>query len=307
MFRKKPEAGNQRSDDDLISVYVDGRMGPEERAAFEARLQAEPALRRQVEATRLLVGAARQLPAVRPSAQFRRPVHRPRGAHRRPGPVAPAAGIGIRRAGVRRRRGARPGPVVRAADAVCEPGAAGQFRAGRADRGNGAGKAGGSAERGGARTGAASRAERRRQKQRSAPKAEAPMAAESAPALAGSCQVSRGCADRSAGGESKPPPHLLRPPRSPKARPGAPAKAWRRLAQRHARPAATAGLTSTSTSTSTSTPTSTSTSEDMPASALVAARCRGPGCCKTPVWLALVAVLALLAAVILGVLGWRKA
>jgi hypothetical protein len=52
------------SDEELISAYVDGRMSEPERAAFEARVQADAALRRQVAVTRLLVDQSRQVESV---------------------------------------------------------------------------------------------------------------------------------------------------------------------------------------------------------------------------------------------------
>ena len=52
------------NDEELISAYVDGRMSEPERAAFEARLQADAALRRQVAVTRLLVDQSRQVESV---------------------------------------------------------------------------------------------------------------------------------------------------------------------------------------------------------------------------------------------------
>jgi hypothetical protein len=58
------------NDEELISAYVDGRMSEPERAAFEARLQADAALRRQVAVTRLLVDQSRQVEAVKPPKNF---------------------------------------------------------------------------------------------------------------------------------------------------------------------------------------------------------------------------------------------
>jgi hypothetical protein len=52
------------SDEELISAYVDGHMSEPERAAFEARVQADAALRRQVAVTRLLVDQSRQVESV---------------------------------------------------------------------------------------------------------------------------------------------------------------------------------------------------------------------------------------------------
>ncbi|MGQ9814751.1 MAG: hypothetical protein ACUVR3_06305 [Candidatus Roseilinea sp.] len=53
---------NHQPDDELISAYLDGRLTDSEQAAFEMRLRADPALKRQVDVTRLLVTAARSLP-----------------------------------------------------------------------------------------------------------------------------------------------------------------------------------------------------------------------------------------------------
>ena len=58
------------SEEELISAYVDGQLSEAERASFEARLASDPALRRRVLATRLLVGEARQLPMVAPPRNF---------------------------------------------------------------------------------------------------------------------------------------------------------------------------------------------------------------------------------------------
>jgi len=52
------------SEEELISAYVDGQLSEVERAAFEARLTQDSALRRRVLATRLLVREARRLPPV---------------------------------------------------------------------------------------------------------------------------------------------------------------------------------------------------------------------------------------------------
>ncbi len=54
---------NRQSDDELISAWLDGRLSNAERVAFEARLRAEPDLKRKADATRLLVATARALPA----------------------------------------------------------------------------------------------------------------------------------------------------------------------------------------------------------------------------------------------------
>ncbi len=53
---------SDQSDDELISAWLDGRLSDAERVAFEARLRAEPALKRRVDATRLLIDTARILP-----------------------------------------------------------------------------------------------------------------------------------------------------------------------------------------------------------------------------------------------------
>ncbi|MCS6848459.1 MAG: hypothetical protein RMN52_12195 [Anaerolineae bacterium] len=58
------------TEDELISAYVDGRLSEAERAAFDARMVQDPALRRRVAATRLLVREARALPAVQPPRNF---------------------------------------------------------------------------------------------------------------------------------------------------------------------------------------------------------------------------------------------
>jgi hypothetical protein len=63
MSNRQSSIVNRHSDDELISAWLDGRLAGAELAAFEARLRAEPALRRQVDATRLLVATARALPA----------------------------------------------------------------------------------------------------------------------------------------------------------------------------------------------------------------------------------------------------
>ncbi len=51
-------------DDELLSAYLDGMLSAEERAALEARLEAEPALRQRLEAMRQTVALLRQLPPV---------------------------------------------------------------------------------------------------------------------------------------------------------------------------------------------------------------------------------------------------
>ena len=49
--------------DELISAYLDGQLNEGERAAFEQRVQADVALRQQMQVTRLMTQTARQLPA----------------------------------------------------------------------------------------------------------------------------------------------------------------------------------------------------------------------------------------------------
>lgn len=56
-----------RGDEETLSDYVDGRMAPAEKTAFEARLAAEPALERRLRLLRAmrasLKGGARAMPA----------------------------------------------------------------------------------------------------------------------------------------------------------------------------------------------------------------------------------------------------
>ncbi|BCX05737.1 MAG: anti-sigma factor [Candidatus Roseilinea sp.] len=58
------------NEDELISAYVDGRLNEAERAAFDARIAQDPALRRRVAVTRLLIREARALPALQPPRNF---------------------------------------------------------------------------------------------------------------------------------------------------------------------------------------------------------------------------------------------
>lgn len=58
------------TEDELISAYVDGRLSEAERAALDARMARDEALRRRVAATRLLVRASRALPALQPPRNF---------------------------------------------------------------------------------------------------------------------------------------------------------------------------------------------------------------------------------------------
>jgi hypothetical protein len=96
MFNRKSRSFNPqgdrgpKSDDELISDYLDGQLAPEQRVAFDARLSAEPALARQVQATRALVRAARELPAVPVPRNFTLPksMAAPAAAPRRaPSPI----------------------------------------------------------------------------------------------------------------------------------------------------------------------------------------------------------------------------
>jgi hypothetical protein len=64
-------AGAPEGGDPLLAAvdrFVDGEMGPEERAAFEARLGADPALAEEVAAARAAKEAVASLPALRPEA-----------------------------------------------------------------------------------------------------------------------------------------------------------------------------------------------------------------------------------------------
>jgi anti-sigma factor RsiW len=76
----------RRNDDELISAYVDGQLNERERQAFEARMAADPSLRRRVEATRRLVQAAHELPPVPLPRNFTLP--KSAGAPQRVGPSA---------------------------------------------------------------------------------------------------------------------------------------------------------------------------------------------------------------------------
>src|SRR5512147_295406 len=79
MTNRKSEIGNAKSDDELISAYVDGQLAGDALAAFEARLRVEPALKQRVDVTRLLVSTARALPAQPLPRHFTVPVpDRPR-------------------------------------------------------------------------------------------------------------------------------------------------------------------------------------------------------------------------------------
>lgn len=54
----------KRSDDELISAFIDGQLDDNSRQAFEARIGTEPALRRRVDATRQLIALARETPQI---------------------------------------------------------------------------------------------------------------------------------------------------------------------------------------------------------------------------------------------------
>lgn len=87
--RQSSIVNRQPSDDDeLISAWLDGRLDEAERAAFEARLRADPGLRRRADATRLLVTTARTLPAQPLPRDFTLPI--PAGASARTLPRARA-------------------------------------------------------------------------------------------------------------------------------------------------------------------------------------------------------------------------
>ena len=64
MFSLKSWLNRQRppDDDEQISAYIDGVLDSAARKVFEARMSAEPDLRRRVDVTRQLVQAAAQLP-----------------------------------------------------------------------------------------------------------------------------------------------------------------------------------------------------------------------------------------------------
>ena len=76
MFSLKSWFTRQRppDDDELISAYMDGDLDASARRAFEARMASEPALRRQVDATRQLIETAAQLPLVSVPRSFTLPV-----------------------------------------------------------------------------------------------------------------------------------------------------------------------------------------------------------------------------------------
>ena len=63
----------RRSQDELISAYIDGQLDDASRQSFEARIAADPALRKRVEATRTLVQTAHQTPAVAAPRNFTLP------------------------------------------------------------------------------------------------------------------------------------------------------------------------------------------------------------------------------------------
>ncbi len=63
MSNRHSSTVDRQSDDELISAWLDGRLADAERVVFEARLRAEPVLKRRVDTTRLLIDTARTLPA----------------------------------------------------------------------------------------------------------------------------------------------------------------------------------------------------------------------------------------------------
>lgn len=76
--------------DELLSAYIDGALGPRERARLEARLAADPELRARLESLRQTVALVRAMPSVRAPRSFRLTpamVRRPVPAARR---LAPA-------------------------------------------------------------------------------------------------------------------------------------------------------------------------------------------------------------------------
>ncbi len=81
------------NDEELITTYVDGRMSEQERVAFEARLQMDAGLRRQVSITRLLADQSRQVEIVPAPKNFILPQDFGKAAQ----PVTPAPHVDLRR------------------------------------------------------------------------------------------------------------------------------------------------------------------------------------------------------------------
>lgn len=57
--------------DELLSAYIDGALGPRERARLEARLATDPELRARLESLRRTVALVRAMPSVRAPRSFR--------------------------------------------------------------------------------------------------------------------------------------------------------------------------------------------------------------------------------------------
>jgi hypothetical protein len=72
-FRSLFQVGRAPNDDEQITAYIDGQMDARPRAAFEARLRSDADLRRRLDATRLLVQTARAMPPLRAPRDFRLP------------------------------------------------------------------------------------------------------------------------------------------------------------------------------------------------------------------------------------------
>lgn len=62
---------------ELLSAYLDERLGPRERAALENRLQSDAGLRRELEQLRATVQALRGLPVLQPPRSYTLPVPAP--------------------------------------------------------------------------------------------------------------------------------------------------------------------------------------------------------------------------------------
>lgn len=79
------------TEDELITAYVDGQLSAQERAALEARAQGDVALRRRIAATQLLSREAQQLPALAAPRNFILP--RDMGAKPAPSPEPRRGGL----------------------------------------------------------------------------------------------------------------------------------------------------------------------------------------------------------------------
>jgi len=62
--RSAKQAREQEQRDELLSAYIDGQLGAEERARLEAQLAIDPALRAELDALRRTVALVRDLPTV---------------------------------------------------------------------------------------------------------------------------------------------------------------------------------------------------------------------------------------------------